>query len=79
MNPAMRRMLEAMGQSVPEEKRILELNPKHPIVKALAAESDEARKADTIELLYGQACLADGTLPPNPANFNRLLNALLAR
>lgn len=79
MNPAMRRMLEAMGQSVPEEKRILELNPKHPIVKALAAESDEARKADTVELLYGQACLADGTLPPNPANFNRLLNALLAR
>lgn len=79
MNPAMRRMMEAMGQSVPEDKRILEINPDHAIIKALADEKDESRRDDTIDLLYGQACLAEGSLPPDPARFNSLVSALLAR
>ena len=79
MNPAMRRMLEAMGQSVPEEKRILELNPQHALIKALAADSDEGHRAEVVEVLYGQACLADGTLPPDPAKFNRIVSQLLAK
>ncbi len=77
LNPAMRRMMEAMGQEVPEEKRILELNPTHALIKTLADESDEAKRADAIDLLYGQACLAEGSLPPDPAHFNRLIAALM--
>ena len=79
MAPAMRRMLEAMGQTVPEDKRILELNPDHPLVQAVAAEADAARRADAIDLLYGQACLAEGTLPPDPARFNALVAGLMGR
>ncbi len=77
LNPAMRRMMEAMGQSVPEEKRILELNPTHKIVQALATETDDAKRTDTIDLLYGQACLAEGSLPPDPAHFNQLIAKLM--
>lgn len=77
LNPAMRRMMEAMGQEVPEEKRILELNPSHALVKALAQETDEAKRGDAIDLLYGQACLAEGALPPDPAHFNRLVAGLM--
>ena len=79
LNPTMRRMMEAMGQTVPEEKRILELNPTHALIKALADETDEGKRSDTVELLYGQACLAEGTLPADPAKFNRLVAALMAR
>lgn len=79
LNPTMRRMMEAMGQTVPEDKRILELNPEHALIKALAAETDTAKRSDTVELLYGQACLAEGTLPPNPARFNQLVAALMAQ
>lgn len=79
MSPSMRRMMEAMGQSVPEEKRILELNPEHALIKALAAEKNAAHRADVVELLYGQACLAEGTLPPDPAKFNRLVSQLMAK
>ena len=79
LNPAMRRMMEAMGQTVPEDKRILELNPEHALIKALAAESDETRKNDAIDLLYGQACIAEGTLPPDPARFNALIAGLMNR
>lgn len=77
LNPAMRRMMEAMGQEVPEEKRILELNPSHTLIKSLLAETDEAKRDDAIDLLYGQACLAEGTLPPDPAHFNRLVAGLM--
>ena len=79
LNPAMRRMMEAMGQSVPEEKRILELNPDHALVKALASEPDDAKRGDALDLLYGQACLAEGSLPPDPARFNALVQALMPR
>ena len=77
--PSMRRMMEAMGQSVPEDKRILELNPEHPLIKAVAAETDETRRDEAIDLLYGQACLAEGTLPPDPARFNALVAQLMSR
>jgi molecular chaperone HtpG len=77
LNPAMRRMLEAMGQNVPEEKRILEINPSHPCIQRLATTADEAKVADTIDLLYAQACLAEGSLPPDPIHFNRLVAALM--
>ena len=77
--PSMRRMMEAMGQSVPDDKRILELNPGHPLIKAVAAEADETRRDEAIDLLYGQACLAEGTLPPDPARFNALVAQLMGR
>ena len=77
--PSMRRMMEAMGQSVPEDKRILELNPEHPLIKAVTAEADETKRDEAIDLLYGQACLAEGTLPPDPARFNALVAQLMGR
>ena len=79
LSPAMRRMMEAMGQSVPEDKRILELNPDHPLIRRVAEEADEARRGEAIDLLYGQACLAEGTLPPDPARFNALVAGLMGR
>ena len=79
LSPAMRRMMEAMGQSVPEDKRILELNPEHPLIRRVAEEVDEARRGEAIDLLYGQACLAEGTLPPDPARFNALVAGLMGR
>ncbi len=79
LSPAMRRMMEAMGQSVPEDKRILELNPEHPLIRRVAEEADEARRGEAIDLLYGQACLAEGTLPPDPARFNALVAGLMGR
>lgn len=77
INPTMRRMMEAMGQSVPEDKRILELNPENSVIRALANETDDTRRADCIDLLYGQACIAEGSLPPDPARFNTLIANLM--
>ena len=35
LNPQMEKILKAMGQDVPENKRILEINPDHPLFAAM--------------------------------------------
>ena len=61
ITPALARMYQASGQTVPVSKRILELNPKHPLVTGLQQahknRDDDARirLVETAELLYGTA------------------------
>jgi molecular chaperone HtpG len=42
----MRRLLEATGQPLPDSKPIFEINPAHPLIRRLAAETDDARFGD---------------------------------
>ena len=81
--PALERMLRAMGQDLPPAKRILELNPTHPLVTGLRQayedRPDDEALAETVELLYGTAVLAEGGELADPARFARLLADRLAR
>ncbi|WP_067532286.1 molecular chaperone HtpG [Nocardia crassostreae] len=85
--PMLERMYRASGQELPESKRILELNPVHPLVtglrEAYAQVADAADKpaelAETAELLYGTAVLAEGGELKDPAHFARILSDRLAR
>jgi molecular chaperone HtpG len=77
MGAQMRRILEAAGQKVPDEKPALELNPVHPLVVKLEHESDEDRFADLLEVLFDQAHLAEGGQLKDPAAYVRKLNKLL--
>ncbi|KOV61961.1 molecular chaperone HtpG [Streptomyces sp. MMG1121] len=83
VSPALEKMYKAMGQELPPVKRILELNPGHPLVSGLR-EAHEQRAADpelteTAELLYGTALLAEGGDLADPARFAKLLADRLAR
>lgn len=83
ITPALARMYRASGQTVPVSKRILELNPKHPLVTGLREahknSGDKAALTDTAELLYGTALLAEGDLPDDPAKFAGLIAERLTR
>jgi molecular chaperone HtpG len=83
MSPALERMYRAMGQEGPRIKRILELNPSHPLVTGLRAaheqRPDDPALPETAELLYGTALLAEGGDLSDPARFARLLADRLAR
>lgn len=83
MSPALERMYRASGQPVPVTKRILELNPEHPLVTglrdALAQRSDDVSLPETAQLLYGTALLAEGGELNDPASFTKLLADRLAR
>jgi molecular chaperone HtpG len=73
----MRQILEASGQKVPESKPIFEINPQHPLIEKLDAESDEDRFADLSHILCDQAALAAGDSLKDPAAYVQRLNKLL--
>ncbi|OBF43123.1 molecular chaperone HtpG [Mycobacterium sp. 852002-50816_SCH5313054-b] len=86
ITPTLARLYRATGQDVPIGKRTLELNPNHPLVTGLRdahrkADDDAARTvaAETAELLYGTALLAEGGALEDPARFAELLADRLAR
>ena len=83
VSPTLEKMYRAMGQDMPHTKRILELNPTHPLVsglqKAHEERKDDAGLAETAELLYGMALLAEGGELSDPSRFIRLLADRLAR
>ncbi len=77
MGAQMRRILEQAGQSVPDSKPILELNPEHPLVTKLDQEQDEDRFVDLANILFDQASLAEGGTLEDPAAYVTRLNKLL--
>jgi molecular chaperone HtpG len=83
MTPTLEKMYRAMGQEVPTVKRILELNPDHPLVSGLrdayGSRADDPNLPETAELLYGTALLAEGGDLADPARFAKLLADRLAR
>jgi molecular chaperone HtpG len=83
MNASMERLMRAMNQAIPEQRRILELNPSHALTQKmnamLAADAADPRLADYADLLLGQAQLAEGSQPKDPQHFNRLVTELMTK
>jgi molecular chaperone HtpG len=79
LGSAMRRILEAQGQKVPESKPVLELNVEHPIVRHLEGVTEDGAFSELAQLLYDQAALSEGGQLVNPADYVRRLNRLLVR
>jgi molecular chaperone HtpG len=83
LTPTLEKMYRAMGQELPPIKRILELNPDHGLVTGLreahVARPDDAGLAETAELLYGMALLAEGGELGDPARFIKLLASRLEK
>lgn len=77
LNPQVRRMLEASGQSLPETKPILEVNMTHPLLKRLSEEADDARFEDLANIVLDHALLAEGSQLENPAEYVQRINQFL--
>ena len=72
------RMLKAAGQSAPESKPILEINPDHPLVQRLKYEDASGERfGDWSHILFDQALLAEGGNLTDPAAFVKRLNDML--
>ena len=80
MSARMERMMEAMGRSNMEKtKRILEINPTHPICDMLKAKADAGESlGEWPKALYGQALLAEGSQLPDPAAYVKAITQLLS-
>lgn len=78
MSAHMARMMEQMGQAIPKQKPVLELNPDHSLVKKLDSLADEGKLKEWSLFLLEQAQLAEGDALDNPAEFIKRMNALLS-
>ena len=82
MSANLERILRAANQDVVAgRKRILELNPKHPIIRNIAtlhADGKTEAAEPLVELLYDDALLLEGTVL-EPAAMGRRLQALLEK
>ena len=82
LSPHLERLFRAMHQDIPKSRRILELNPGHPVIDAvsqLAAAGGEAaeRAKRYARILLDQALLAEGSPLPDTADFIRSVGELL--
>jgi molecular chaperone HtpG len=73
----MQRLLREAGHEVPGSEPVLEINPAHPLVRALDAATDASRVADLGQLLFEEAQLTAGDQLADPAAFIARLNRLL--
>jgi molecular chaperone HtpG len=77
------RMLREAGQPVPPQKRILEVNPSHALVKAIQTldtkEPGSDRVREYIEVLFDQAALQQGATLEDPNRFAKRVTELLTR
>lgn len=77
MSTQMIKLMESVGQKVPEQKPIFELNPEHALVKHIADVQDEAQFKQWAEVLLDQALLSERGSLKNPAGFVSRMNELL--
>ena len=78
LTPQMKRMLEAAGQSVPEDEYILEIDPENALLKKAASETDEAKFKEWAELVFEQALLSEQGSLKDPNAFLQRVNRLLS-
>ncbi len=76
-------LMRAMGQDLPPQQRVLEVNAKHPLLRAMLrrflADPADPRLDDYAGMLYDQALLAEGQAPRDPAAFARRVASVMAQ
>lgn len=82
VSPHLHRILSQMGSAdLPASKRILEINPDHPLLQKLrdklASEPESEQIAKYASLLFGQSLLAEGSPLPDPVEYTKLVTELM--
>lgn len=78
MSLQMRKFFKAMGQETPEEKKVLEINPSHPLIKKAAADMENGKETEEwAAVLIGLAQVSDGEPVGNGKDFTEKLTRLI--
>ncbi len=72
----MERVYRLLDKEFPAQGRILELNPRHPLIHNLAALGDDPLVEPVVEQLFESALLLEG-IHPNPADMVPRIQALM--
>ena len=71
------KLMQSVGQEVPETLPIFEINAEHDLVKRVADEQDDEQFKQWTEVLFEQAMLAERGSLKDPASFVAKLNKLM--
>ncbi len=81
LDPRMEKLLKSMGQDVPERRKILEINPLHPIfdtmLRIFEKDKSDSILGEYIALILDQALLLEGSKPKDPVLFIKYLSSLM--
>lgn len=77
MSSQMMKLMQSVGQEVPETLPIFEINAEHELVRHIADEQDDQQFAQWSEVLFEQAMLAERGSLKDPASFVARLNKLM--
>jgi molecular chaperone HtpG len=73
----MQQMMKQAGHEMPSSKPVLEINPNHPLLARMSAETDDEKFKEWASVLFDQALLAEGGQLEDPAGFVHKLNSLM--
>ncbi len=77
MSSQMMKLMQSVGQEVPDSLPIFEINAEHELVKHVADETDDEMFNQWTEVLFEQAMLAERGSLKDPASFVARLNKLM--
>lgn len=73
------RILKAAGQSTPENKPILEINPNHELIKKIEKVEENQLFNDYASVIFDQAILAEGGQLDDPIGYVNKINKFISR
>ena len=73
------RILKAAGQQTPENKPILEINPKHALIQKLDGFKESSDFDEYASVIFDQAILAEGGQLEDPVSYVKRINQLLIK
>jgi molecular chaperone HtpG len=81
IDPRMEKILKSMGQDIPEHKKILEINPSHPIfdtmLRIFSKDKSDSLLKEYTSLILDQALVLEGSKPRDPALFIKYISNLM--
>jgi molecular chaperone HtpG len=77
MSSQMMKLMQSVGQEVPDSLPIFEINAEHDLIKHVAEEQDDEKFKQWTEVLFEQAMLAERGSLKDPATFVARLNKLM--
>lgn len=82
-DPHIEQLMKAMGENYMKGKRSMEINPDHPLFKAMndlfEEDKDSAVLKEYADLLYDEALILEGSRPLDVGLFARRISSLMAK
>ena len=79
MDINMEKLMKIHNKNIPDNKKILEINSKHPMIKKLSESLNKIDHKKVSSLLLDQANILDGNILSNPANYIETLTDLFIK